>query len=105
MARLNLTELEQDLTLPGGARGPLPAGGRNGQERGGVGQIFPIWNVNEGRSLSRQSVRIATGVYGEIPTAESDFRHLGGHSFVEQSVSCAAMSWVRSPSPSVRPSD
>ena len=55
MARLNLTELEQDLTLPGGARGPLPAGGRNGQERGGVGQIFPIWNVNEGRSLDSRS--------------------------------------------------
>ena len=41
----------------------------------GIGRIFPIWYVNEGRYRVRPSVRggrsLSAGVYGEIPTAES----------------------------------
>ena len=57
MAKRNMTELEQYLTLPGGAR-PWAASswtGKRRMDRVGIGHIFPIWHVNEGRSLDSLS--------------------------------------------------
>ena len=74
--------------------------------RMGIGRIFPIWYVNEGRYLVHPSVR------GGDPSQQASMakyqqqsrrtpHNLGGHGFVEQRVSCAAavMSWARSSSP------
>ena len=85
-----------------------PHGWRDGQtgkrrmHRMGIGRIFPIWYVNEGRYRVRPSQQASMAKYQQQSrrTPRSSPHNLGGHGFVEQRVSCVAvMSWARSSSP------